>query len=183
MARRDYYFETKTEQDSVRNRVVRGFELAVDQRKQMKMDALLAVLEDRDKRFYRAMLIYKVGAYGYHMVLKGSMQHFREQFTLMMQVKELWDVYLDSVRKGVIREHLLEQFPKIRGLELMVENWIWWAEYTMELRAKGEEHRWSIDTLELASKVIDTGCLKVEGGSVRMIKTPPITGWEAAFKP
>lgn len=178
MARKNYYFENKAEQDSVREKVVAGIGEAVDQRKNMSQDDLCRVLDDRDKRFYRAMLIFKAGAHGYHMIVKGYLTFYREQFDKMAQVKDLWDNYVENMNAGILRQHWLKKFPKIKNLEQMVENWIWWAELTMDLQKPGEEHRWTIEALEIASAMVDEGCFEVDDKGVHLIKQPTIAGWE-----
>lgn len=182
MARRNYYFKSREEYERTFPRIAQGFADAVDKRKQMSPSVLLGVLEDRNKRLYRAMLINKVGAVGYHIMHAEMLKHFRKQFDDMVALKPLWDDYRANMEKGVLREHYLRDFPKVRELEIMVENWIWWAEFTMDIQKDGQEHRWTIEALEFASKIVDTGCFKVEGNVVTMVKTPNIKGWESVLK-
>lgn len=182
MARRNYYFKNRQAYEAEFPRIARGFAEAVDKRKEMSPAVLNDVLEDRNKRLYRAMLVNKVGAFGYHISHGGMLEHFRKQFDQMVVLKELWDDYRANMQKGVLREHYLRNFPKVRELEIMVENWIWWAEFTIEIQKDGQEHRWTMEALEFASKIIDTGCFKVEKNAVRMIKTPNVKGWEAVLQ-
>ncbi|EAZ98171.1 hypothetical protein [Marinobacter sp. ELB17] len=179
MTRRTHMFDNPEAGRAMRIPVKKGLELAVNQRANMDQSTLLSVLEDRSRRFYRAKLIYKCGAFGYHILGDWMFTMFREQLAGMMNVQDLWDAYVDGVKKGVTRSQAIQKAPLLPRMEMHVEDWIWWAEYIIGVCKKGDEQRWTMDALELGSAIIDGGCVKVVGHNPKLVKTPANPGWQA----
>jgi hypothetical protein len=179
MTRRTYLSDNPRQWNTLRESVIKGLQLAVDQRASMSQKALVEVLEDRDRRFYRALLVHKLGAAGYHLLGRKTIAKLQNEFKAMMTLQEFWGVYLEAVQKGMLRFHFIERAPRTPEFEFMIEDWIWMAEYIIEVCKKGDERRWTMEALELGSAIIDEGCVKVEGDYPKLIKTPTTPGWRS----
>jgi len=178
MARRTHLFDNPENGRAMRVPVKKGLELAVKQRAKMDQGTLLSVLENRSERLYRAKLIYKCGAFGYHILGVPVFAMFRKELKAMMDMQDLWDAYVDGVKKGIPRSQAIQKGPLIPKLELLVEDWIWWAEYILGACQKGDEPRWTMNALELGSAIIDDNCVTVVGDNPKLIKTPVNPGWQ-----
>lgn len=179
-------FGTVDEWDKYLSKARKQAYATVAERDKLSSDQLKEVLSDRDRRFYRAILISKTGLYNYHMRNDAFQGIYREQLEMVRVVKPVWDEYVNSMlNTALIRSMAFESFPHLKDMEDCVEYHIAFSEYMIFLceRAGCSTSMFSIEALEMLSTMIDEGCVVAKNKKMSVTKTPSFDGWQKYFGP